>query len=60
MLAAKPRVTAIATSDYPTRAVRPAWSCLDTAALVSVFGIELPRWEDELGRVLDGLVEAAA
>ncbi|MBB1472655.1 dTDP-4-dehydrorhamnose reductase [Luteimonas sp. MC1782] len=60
VLAAKPRVTAIATSDYPTRAVRPAWSCLDTAALVSVFGIELPRWEDELGRVLDGLVEAAA
>ena len=47
-----PAVQAIHTSDYPTRAVRPAWSVLDTAKLRSTFGVELPGWQAGLDGVL--------
>ncbi|UNK50658.1 dTDP-4-dehydrorhamnose reductase [Lysobacter sp. S4-A87] len=49
-----PRVTAIATSDYPTRARRPAYSVLDTRRLQSEHGIALPDWRDALGTTLAG------
>nr|WP_238345932.1 dTDP-4-dehydrorhamnose reductase [Luteimonas saliphila] len=54
MIARKPRVVPIATSEYPTPAKRPAYSCLDTTLLSSSFGIELPAWRDALARTLDG------
>lgn len=47
-----PEVAAITTADYPTPAARPAWSCLDNSKLKADFGISLPRWEQELSRVL--------
>ena len=50
-----PRVDAIATHEFPTRAPRPAWSVLDTAKLQLVFGIHLPGWEQGLRDVLDEL-----
>ena len=55
LLARAPRVTAIATSDYPTPAARPMYSVLDTTALQRDFGITLPDWREGLGRVLDEL-----
>ncbi|MBK9605827.1 MAG: dTDP-4-dehydrorhamnose reductase [Betaproteobacteria bacterium] len=38
-------VVPIATRDYPTPAVRPAYSVLCTAKLERAFGIALPQWE---------------
>ena len=55
LIARAPRVEAIATIDYPTRARRPAWSVLDTTKLKLVFGVHLPPWEQGLREVLDEL-----
>jgi dTDP-4-dehydrorhamnose reductase len=48
-----PRVLPIATSEYPTRAQRPRYSCLDTNRLREDFGIRLPNWKQALTQVLD-------
>ncbi|HET6783916.1 MAG TPA: dTDP-4-dehydrorhamnose reductase [Pseudoxanthomonas sp.] len=48
-----PRVTPIATSEYPTPARRPRYSCLDTTRLKEAFGIDLPDWKKALEQVLD-------
>ena len=56
LIARAPRVLAISTADYPTRAERPAWSVLDTTRLKLVFGIQLPGWEHGLREVIDELV----
>lgn len=50
-----PRVLPIATSDYPTRARRPAYSVMETTRLQSDFGISLPHWEIGLESTLTGL-----
>lgn len=47
----RPEVQAIATADYPTRAVRPADGRMDTTRLAQTFGVALPRWQDGLDRV---------
>ena len=47
-----PKVQAIRTDEYPTRAVRPAFSVLDTAKLRDVFGIALPDWQSALDEVI--------
>lgn len=44
----KPRVTAIATADYPTPARRPAYSALDCRALTQTLGAGLPDWREAL------------
>jgi dTDP-4-dehydrorhamnose reductase len=46
-------VVPIATSEYPTRAVRPANSRLDLTRLASVYGIVPPTWQAALDRELD-------
>jgi len=48
----RPRVRAITTAEYPTRATRPADGRLDTAKLARIFGVTLPPWEAGLDRVL--------
>jgi dTDP-4-dehydrorhamnose reductase len=48
----KPRVTAIATSDYPTPARRPAYGVLDTRRFHGAFGFSLPPWEEALAACL--------
>ncbi|HEX6833102.1 MAG TPA: dTDP-4-dehydrorhamnose reductase, partial [Rudaea sp.] len=50
-----PQVQPIATSDYPTRARRPAYSVLDTARVRAAFDLNLPAWEDGLHAVLGEL-----
>lgn len=52
LIAHAPRVTAIATAEYPTLAQRPAYSVLDTTGLQRDFGIDLPEWADGLRRTL--------
>ena len=53
LLARVPRVTAIQTADYPTKAKRPAFSVLDTLKLRITFGIALPDWQSGLADVID-------
>lgn len=47
-----PRVTPIATSDYPTPATRPHNSVLSNDKLKRTFGVELASWESALDEVL--------
>jgi dTDP-4-dehydrorhamnose reductase len=47
-----PRIVPITTNDYPTLAKRPKYSCLDTTRLRDDFGVDLPDWQQALGRVL--------
>ena len=56
LVARAPHVAAIATSDYPTPAKRPAYSVLDTSRLRRDFGIVLPDWREGLRRTLDEFV----
>ncbi len=48
-----PAVEAITTSEYPTKAKRPADSRLNCNKLERVFGVRLPTWQASLARVLD-------
>ncbi|CAN5592827.1 dTDP-4-dehydrorhamnose reductase [soil metagenome] len=54
LLPKAPRVLPISSADYPTRARRPAYSCLDTTRLRDDFAIALPEWELVLAEVLAG------
>ena len=54
-----PQVVPIATSDYPTRARRPAYSVLDTARIRSAFGLNLPSWQSGLDDVIGELSAAS-
>jgi dTDP-4-dehydrorhamnose reductase len=47
------RVRAIPTSEYPTRALRPANSRLDCSKLAQSFGHRMPDWQNSLDRCLD-------
>ena len=40
-----PRLHAITTSDYPTPAVRPKYSVLETSKIRRTFGLTLPDWQ---------------
>jgi dTDP-4-dehydrorhamnose reductase len=60
MSVAAKRVVPIATSDYPTKAMRPANSRLDLTRLRTVFGIEPPTWDIALAPELDRYCADAA
>lgn len=49
----RPVVTAIQSADYPTPAVRPKWSVLDSTRLVEVFGLRIPPWREQLVNCLE-------
>jgi glucose-1-phosphate thymidylyltransferase len=53
-----PRLRAIATADYPTRAKRPADSRLDCRRIEAIHGISRPDWHAGLVRALDRLIGA--
>lgn len=46
------QVNAITTAEYPTKALRPAYSALDCGLLKSTFGIEAPPWEESLDETI--------
>ena len=54
--AARPRLKAIATADYPTKARRPADGRLDCSRIETVHGIARPEWRRGLDRALDTLL----
>jgi dTDP-4-dehydrorhamnose reductase len=51
-----PKLTAITTADYPTRASRPANSRLDCSRAAAVLGIAAADWRQGLDRCLDALL----
>lgn len=53
LLPRAPRVLPIGTTEYPTPARRPAYSCLNTTRLRLDFGIQLPEWRQALAGVMD-------
>jgi dTDP-4-dehydrorhamnose reductase len=54
LLARAPRVLAITTADYPTRAQRPSYSRLDVGKLEQQLGHPLPDWRTGLQQMLGG------
>lgn len=42
------KLNPVKTSEYVTRAVRPAYSVMDKSKIKSTFGIEIPYWRDSL------------
>ena len=53
-----PRLQAITTTEYPTPACRPKYSCLDSSKAERVFGVRLPPWRSSLEACLDQLAMA--
>ena len=53
-------VRPISTSDYPTKAKRPANSRLDNSKLAKTYGFRLPPWQDSLQQVVARLAPARA
>ncbi|MHB8447533.1 MAG: sugar nucleotide-binding protein [Rudaea sp.] len=45
----------ISTSEYPTRARRPAYSALDCSKIRDAFGLHLPDWQNGLDAVIGEL-----
>lgn len=52
IIARRPALLPIATSDYPTTARRPAYSVLDCGRIAVDFGVRLPHWREGLSAVL--------
>ena len=42
------KVLAVSTADYPTKAIRPAYSVLDKSKIKATFGLVIPHWKDSL------------
>lgn len=55
LLQRTPQVKAITTADFPTRAKRPSYSCLDTVRLSTALGVPMPNWTVGLEKVMDEL-----
>lgn len=55
-----PRLVGIPSSEYPTKARRPAYSRLDTGKFAADFGLHLPEWRVGLREVIGELAEAHA
>jgi len=53
-------VRPISTSEYPTKAKRPANSRLDNSKLAKTYDLRLPAWQHSLERVVARLVHAPA
>ena len=51
----KVKVYPIRTSEYPTRATRPAFSVMDKTKIKKTFNIEIPYWRDSLAVCLERL-----
>ena len=46
------QVHPIQTHEYPTRAIRPAFSVLDKGKITTTFDLQIPHWEESLKKCL--------
>ncbi|MDB5649794.1 MAG: dTDP-4-dehydrorhamnose reductase [Hyphomicrobiales bacterium] len=53
-------VDRITSADYPTPALRPANSRLDSSRIARVHGVALPHWRESLEPVLDRLIRPSS
>lgn len=60
LLARAPRLRALTSAEYPTRARRPRYSRLDCTRLCATFGLALPDWREGLRDTIGELAEARA
>ncbi|HJP64563.1 MAG TPA: dTDP-4-dehydrorhamnose reductase [Mucilaginibacter sp.] len=51
----KVKTLPIRTSEYPVKAVRPAYSVMDKSKIKQVFGVEIPYWRDSLITCINNL-----
>ena len=49
------QVNPIKTCEYPTRAIRPAYSLLDKEKIKKTFHIQIPHWEESLEKCLKSI-----
>ena len=49
------KLNPVKTSEYVTKAVRPAYSVMDKSKLKSTFGIQIPYWRDSLETCISNL-----
>jgi dTDP-4-dehydrorhamnose reductase len=45
----------VKTSEYPTRAIRPAYSVLDKSKIIHDYGVEIPEWKFSLLKLIETL-----
>jgi dTDP-4-dehydrorhamnose reductase len=57
VIASAPKLIGIPSSEYPTKAKRPAYSRLDTTRFGNDFGLHLPDWREGLRQVIAELAE---
>lgn len=55
-----PKLISIPSSEYPTKAKRPAYSRLDCSKFITDFGLRLPDWRTGLKEVIGEITEAKA
>ena len=60
VLARAPRVVPIGSAEFPTPAVRPAWSLLDNRGFQQNFDFPLPDWRNGLAQVVAELAGESA
>lgn len=49
------KVNPITTDQYPTKAIRPAYSVLDKTKIKQTIGMEIPFWKDSLAKCIEEL-----
>lgn len=50
------RIMPVNTSEYPTKAKRPAYSVLDKSKIRNVFGLDIPEWQMSLSLLIKELM----
>jgi len=53
------RLNPLKTSEYVTKAVRPAYSVMDKSKIKNTFGIGIPYWRDSLAKCIEQLAVTA-
>lgn len=60
LISRQPRVVPISSAEFPTPALRPAWSLLDNRGFQQLFDFPLPDWQHGLGEVIRQLATSGS